>query len=65
MYILIERRINGIEINTLVSKYKKTIVNYLESKGYYYSKKYDYYIADKTFGLDIGIDYKIKKIKVL
>lgn len=65
MYILIVESTNGIEHNICISKFKYKLANYIKSKGYYYSKKLDRYIDDRTTGIKggSGADYKIETIK--
>ena len=64
MYILISIEIQAKKTNILVAEKKKTIVDYLKGKGYYYNKSWDRYINDNN-NKEMMIDYTIEKIDKL
>jgi hypothetical protein len=51
----------------LVSKEKRNLENHIKEKGYYWSKKANRYIDDKTSGIDggSGTDYLIHSVEEL
>ena len=64
IYSLIEIRRNDIRETVMVSEKKKKLVDYINEKGYYFSKSCNRYIDDKTVKIKggSGIDYIIEKI---
>ena len=64
IYSLIEIRRNDIRETVMVSEKKKKLVDYINEKGYYFSRACKRYIDDKTVKIKggSGIDYIIKKI---
>ncbi len=64
MYVLIKTGSNNSKNIELVSKRKKYLEEYIKKKGYYYSKKLNRYIDDKTSGIKggSGNDYLINLI---
>jgi hypothetical protein len=67
MYMLIRIGTNDSRMVELVSKTKSKLENYIKEKGYYWSKKADRYIDDKTSGIDggSGTDYLIHSVEEL
>lgn len=67
MYILIRIGTNDSRNVELVSRTKKKLEDYIKEKGFYWSKKLNRYIDDKTSGIDggSGCDYIIRKIEFL
>jgi hypothetical protein len=67
MYLLTKISENDHRSVELVSKYKNKIVAYLKSHGYYYSKKINRYIDDRSCGIDggSGTDYIIEDVHEL
>ena len=64
MYILIRIGTNDSRRVELVSRTKKKLEDYIKEKGFYWSKKLNRYIDDKTSGIDggSGIDYLINSV---
>ena len=67
MYLLIRIGTNDIRTSELVSKSKKSLENYIKEKGFYWSKKANRYIDDKTSDIDggSGTDYLIHSVDEL
>ena len=61
MYILIRIGTNDFRSNEKVSRTKKKLEDHIKEKGFYWSKKANRYIDDKTSGIDggSGTDYII------
>ena len=54
MYILVRIGTNGFRSNEKVSRTKKKLEDHIKEKGFYWSKKANRYIDDKTSGVDGG-----------
>jgi hypothetical protein len=67
MYMLIRIGTNDSRSVELVSKAKSKLENHIKEKGYYWSKKANRYIDDKTSGIDggSGTDYLIHSVEEL
>jgi hypothetical protein len=65
MYILIRIGTNDSRTVESVSKTKQKLVTHIKEKGFYWSKKLNRYIDDKTSGIDggRGTDYVINEIQ--
>ena len=61
MYILVRIGTNDFRSNEKVSRTKKKLEDHIKEKGFYWSKKANRYIDDKTSGIDggSGTDYII------
>ena len=67
MYKLIRIGAKDSRSVELVSKTKKKLEDYIKEKGFYWSKKFNRYIDDKTSGIDggSGTDYLINSVDEL
>lgn len=67
MYILIRIGSNDSRRVELVSRTKKKLEDYIKERGFYWSKKINRYIDDKTSGIDggSGTDYLIHSVDEL
>ena len=64
MYMLIRIGTNNSKSVELVSRTKKKLEDHIKEKGFYWSKKVNRYIDDKTSGIDggSGTDYLINSV---
>jgi|JI6StandDraft_1071083.scaffolds.fasta_scaffold2015082_1 hypothetical protein len=67
MYMLIRIGTNDSRSVELVSRTKKKLEYHIKEKGFYWSKKANRYIDDKTSGIDggSGTDYLIHSVDEL
>jgi len=67
MYMLIRIGTNDSRSVELVSKVKSKLENRIKEKGFYWSKKVNRYIDDKTSDIDggSGTDYLIRAVEEL
>ena len=67
MYMLIRIGRNDSRSVELVSRTKKKLEDHIREKGFYWSKKVNRYIDDKTSGIDggSGTDYLIHSVDEL
>lgn len=67
MYMLIRIGTNDSKSVELVSRTKKKLEDHIKEKGFYWSKKVNRYIDDKTSGIDggSGTDYLINSVDEL
>lgn len=67
MYMLIKIGTNDSRSVELVSRTKKKLEDHIKEKGFYWSKKANRYIDDKTSGIDggSGTDYLIHSVDEL
>lgn len=67
MYMLIRIGRNDSRSVEFVSRTKKKLEDYIKEKGFYWSKKANRYIDDKTSGIDggSGTDYLIHSVDEL
>lgn len=67
MYMLIRIGTNNSRSVELVSRTKKKLEDHIREKGFYWSKKVNRYIDDKTSGIDggSGTDYLIHSVDEL
>jgi hypothetical protein len=67
MYVLIRIGANDSRSIELASKTKSKLEKHIKENGYYWSKKANRYIDDKTSGIDggSGKDYIIQSVKCI